>query len=291
MRSPEASADYSYYAHELLDCFLIIACNPFICKGRAEIAYDYIIHIVMHAMQYMIEYERILNKERVVGYDLIFSPALIDLQRVRAYHELFREELALLDRSYWIDAVLYPRLKGQYDRLLGLFGLDLKSSQLTTKSRHSFFIFDEKLGLSGLQMLLGYQVATPSKEEPKIDGNEITGTGDAVLDTLVAMQSSGWNAGWYAEKFSLDQVTSMLEYYWALKSPDESKSPEQDKEFVGELMDKNPEAAKIIEQGRVEAKQSLLMTKGFVAKQISDMEKQLNGSSSSQRDDSGDSAV
>jgi|GEM_PF-3834129 len=209
---------------------------------------------------------------------LIFPPLCRNYRLVLAYHSEFRGKIAELSALHWHDETLFSRYRRYYEKLaVLLFPPELTVDALTPHSRHSFFVSeglqDNKLELSGLQKLLGFQPVNDQSESANT--TQLT-TGQAYLDIIASMVLLEIKAiPWLVDNYSLDELASLTHYLWQQKAAALGQTPDhivkQDMETWSKLVN-DPE----VEKARREAQQFLLLRHGPAALELAQLQEQQN---------------
>lgn len=221
-----------------------------------------------------------IRLEAETDFFLVFPPVCRKYKLVLAYHAAFREKIGELSPLHWHDATLFPRYRLYYEKLaLLLFPSGCDLDALTVHSRHSFFVTeglgdDNRLQLSGLQRLLGFQPISES-ESPKTDTAQLT-TGQPYLDiiaSLVLLEIK--NIPWLVDTYSLDELASLTHYLWQQKAASLGQTPDhiakQDMETWSKLVSENGAE---LEAARREAQQFLLLRNGPAAMEVARLQEQ-----------------
>jgi hypothetical protein len=220
-----------------------------------------------------------IRVETETDFFIIFPPMCKEYRRVLAYHEAFREKIEEISPLHWHDNILFPRYQIYYEKLAALlFPSDLTASQLTIASRHSFFVTegidkDNRIQLSGLQKLLGFQVSEESDPPESSSVTQIT-TGEPYLDilgSLILLELK--NIPWLLANYSLNDLVNLSHYLWQQKAIALGQTPdnisEQDHETWSKLVNDDE-----IDQARKEAQQSLLLRHGPAAIEMARLKEQ-----------------
>ena len=148
---------------------------------------------------------------------LVFAPTVAQHKRVHAYHQELIQAIAgepLHPAS--TDWQLYPNYKNYYQAVMNQLLPELNCSDLSSRSRHEFFIATEPvqhpktqqwmMGTSGLAQLMGFSIPDELKEV-EVDTKKDDTLLSAVTGALLIFKG---RASWVVQNYSLVELSYLL---------------------------------------------------------------------------------